>query len=131
MFLLPTHSDAFPLSRGDLLSVLLAVPLAGLETNPGTAAVIDLFTIIQDPDVETHLFIILVKSIACCREISDRKWKSTNSNTIYFVVYTHGNGISSIFMVKAKVLCQQERSNDNKHTQIKHQCSIFSNRLLL
>lgn len=70
--LLLTYSDASTLSRGDLLSLSLAVSLANLETTSGTAAIIDLLTIIQDPDFDAQRFNIQVKSIACCRKISDR-----------------------------------------------------------
>lgn len=59
----------------DLLSIYLAVILAGLEATSETEAVLDLLTAFKDPALQAHLLNIDVKSIACCRKISDRTAK--------------------------------------------------------
>lgn len=73
-----THSDAFKLSRCDLLRLYLAVSHACLETIPGTAAIIDFLRVIQDHDFDTELFNITAKIRAFCRKISDRIVKKQN-----------------------------------------------------
>lgn len=50
----------------------LSASLARPHIKSGPAAVIDLLIIIQDPEFDTNLFIVQVKSIYCCQKISDR-----------------------------------------------------------
>lgn len=101
--LLLTNFDASTLSRADPLSLCLSVSFASLENSSGTAAVIDLFTIIQDFDFDTQLFDILVKSMACCRIIFVRIVKSANSNVMHIVFWIHISSTGSIFMVVGQV----------------------------
>lgn len=70
--LLLTFSDASTLSRDDWLTLSSAVSVAILENISRTAAVIDLLTIIQGPDFDTYVFNVQSKSVARCRNISDR-----------------------------------------------------------
>lgn len=65
-------SNTSTFSKGDLLSISLAIFLANLETTSRTAAGIDLHKIIQDPDFDAHLSNIKVKDIECFHDISDR-----------------------------------------------------------
>lgn len=61
-----TYSDTSALFRGDLLNLSLKISFAGLEYSSRTAAVIDLLTIIQNPDFDAPSFNNQIKSIACC-----------------------------------------------------------------
>lgn len=75
--LLFTCLCASSLSRSKSLSLLLVVSLASLHTNSEAAAIIDLLSIIYDPDLDIHLFRIEVKSIACFQNIFKLKVKKT------------------------------------------------------
>lgn len=75
---LPAYSEVSTLSSGDLWSLSLGVSLANLEATSGTAAVIDLLTIIRGPDFDAQLFNSEVNSIANCRKIHDRIGKKNN-----------------------------------------------------
>lgn len=60
------YSNASTLAKGNLMSSSLAVYLAIKETTSGTAAVIELLTIIQNPKFDAQLFNVQGKSIAYC-----------------------------------------------------------------
>lgn len=61
---------AFPLSRGDLLSLVLAFALASPETTFGTEPGIAIPANIKDPNFNMHLFNIKFKSALCCSKLS-------------------------------------------------------------
>lgn len=60
------------LRRSDLLGLFLVVPLAGLKTTFRTSVVVDLSTIVQDPDFDARLISIKFKSILCCPKAFQR-----------------------------------------------------------
>lgn len=66
-----SYSDAYKLSRGDLLNLSFAVSLASLKTIFAIAAVIDLFTIIQYITFEAYFLNVQVRSIMCCQKLSN------------------------------------------------------------
>lgn len=63
--LLLTYSDASSVSRCDLWSLPLAASLTSLEIASETTAFVELLTIIQDSESNTHTLKIQVESIAC------------------------------------------------------------------
>lgn len=68
-----TYSEASTLSRGDLLSVSFVISFSSLETTSGTATVIDFVEIVQDHDVDAHLYNAQFMSMACCQKTFDHK----------------------------------------------------------
>lgn len=66
------YSDAFTSSTGDLCSISLSVAHASQGTTYRTAAALDLFTPIRDPDVDAYPFNIQVESAAYCRKLFKR-----------------------------------------------------------
>lgn len=66
-----TYLDAFTSLISNQLSLNLPVSISSQENTIGSAAVIDLFTIILDPDFDAQIFTIQVKSIAHCPKVSD------------------------------------------------------------
>lgn len=68
--------DASTLLWKVLLSLILALLLAGVETTFEAAAMVSLLTITQNPDFDAHPINIHVESILCCQKIFGRKVKN-------------------------------------------------------
>lgn len=101
------YPDASIVMRGDLFSQSLAVFLASLDTTSGTAAVINLLTIIQDLAFFAHLLNCQAKSIACCENISARIVEKHNPYCDVHCIFIHSSSIGSIFMVKEELFLRQ------------------------
>lgn len=81
-----TYSDAFALSRCDLLIVLLAVFPASLETTSGTVAVTDLLTSTKNFSIDAHLLNRQFKSVTCWQK-NIRQYDGQEQTVIWCTLY--------------------------------------------